>query len=101
MKYFIIGDEDVLLGFQMVGVRGAAARTREEAQKAFDEALKDNDIGVILITETAANFIREKVDDYIFTHDFPLICEIPGREGRDKNRPSLRELANNAIGIKL
>jgi V/A-type H+-transporting ATPase subunit F len=101
MKYFVIGDEDVLLGFQMVGVRGAVVRNTNDALSAFNEALQDKNIGVILITESVANSIRKNVDNYIFTHDFPLICEIPGRAGRDKSRPSLKSLANDAIGIKL
>lgn len=101
MKYFVIGDEDAVLGFQMVGVAGRAARDANEAELAFDAALVDEEVAIVLITEKAANFIRKKVDAYIFAHSFPLICEIPGRGGRDRSKPPLRELANAAIGIKI
>ena len=43
MKYFIIGDEDAVLGFGMVGVQGRAVRNREEAEKAFNETLENGD----------------------------------------------------------
>ena len=34
MRYFIIGDEDAVLGFGLVGVEGRAVRNAEQAQEA-------------------------------------------------------------------
>lgn len=101
MKYFIIGDEDALLGFGLVGVDGRKASTPAEAENAFNEALGDPEVGIVLINENVASMIREIVDEYLFKHDFPLLMEIPGRGGSEASRPSLRDLANKAIGIKL
>ena len=101
MKYYVIGDEDAVLGFGMVGVRGSAAATEKEAEEAFSSALDDGDIGIIIITEEAADLIRPLVDRYVFTQQFPLIVEIPGRNGRQEGRKSLRDMVNAAIGIKL
>ncbi|MBU1082408.1 MAG: V-type ATP synthase subunit F, partial [Spirochaetes bacterium] len=41
MKYFVIGDEDTVLGFGMVGVDGRAAGSVPEAETAFDAATAD------------------------------------------------------------
>jgi len=101
LKYFIIGDEDAVLGFGMVGVEGRTSVTKEDAEDAFSAALEDNDVGIIIITERTAELIRPLVDRYIFTEQFPLIVEIPDREGRMQSRPSLREMVNTAIGIKI
>ncbi len=101
MKYFIIGDEDTVLGFGMVGVFGQAVRNAEEAEIAFNDALEDKNNGIIIITEKIADFIREKVDQYIFTQTTPLVIEIPDRNGKDPNRPDIRQFVNNSIGIKL
>ena len=101
MKYFVIGDEDAVLGFGMVGVRGLEASTQAEASSAFDSALDDKDVGIIIITENAADMIRERVDKYMFTREFPLIVEIPGQDGKAEGKPGLREMVNRAIGIKL
>jgi len=101
MKYFIIGDEDTVLGFGMVGVEGEIAGNGEEAKKAFNLALKDKDVGIIIITERIAETIRPIVDSYIFTQNFPLIVEIPDRNGPLTGRLSIREMVNSAIGIKL
>ncbi len=101
MKYYVIGDEDAVLGFGMVGVRGRAVRSPAEASEAFREALADREIGIILITERIAELMREQVDRYIFSENFPLIVEIPDWEGKLGSRPPIREMVNAAIGIKL
>jgi V/A-type H+-transporting ATPase subunit F len=101
MKYFIIGDEDAVLGFSMVGVRGEVARDASEAERAFSSAIGDKNIGIVIITECVAELIRPLVDRYIFSESFPLIVEIPDRKGRLSGKPGIRELVNEAIGIKL
>jgi len=101
MKYSIIGDDDTVLGFAMVGVSGRTVRSPEEANRAFRDILADKDMGIIIITERVADMIRPLVDRFLFTETFPLIVEIPDRRGRQPNRPGIRELVNTAIGIRL
>ena len=101
MKYFVIGDQDAVLGFGLVGVKGFVANKKAEAENAFKEALEDETIGVIIITEKCAEFIRPLVDAYLFTYSFPLIVEIQGRSGKMEGKSDIRQLVNEAIGIKL
>jgi len=101
MKYFIIGDEDAVLGFGMVGVQGRIVRTAAEAHESFNQALSDREIGIVIITEGIAELIRPEVDRFLFSEQFPLIVEIPNREGKLTGRPTIREMVNTAIGIKL
>ena len=101
MKYSIIGDEDTVLGFGMVGVLGKVATSADEAQRAFDATLEDKDVSIIIITETIADMIRPTVDKYLFTVNFPLIVEIPDRQSSKAGRPGIREMVNSAIGLKL
>jgi len=101
MKYAIIGVEDTVLGFGIVGVAGEAAVNAEEASRAFETFLKDRDIAILIITERIADMIRPLVDRYVFTASFPLIVEIPDRHGPQPNRPGIREMVTAAIGIKL
>ncbi|MBQ3686683.1 MAG: ATPase V, partial [Treponema sp.] len=35
MEYFVIGEREIVLGFMLVGVSGAAVSNREEALDAF------------------------------------------------------------------
>lgn len=101
MKYFIIGGEDAVLGFGMVGVEGRVAETADEARDALQTALKDTQVGIVIITEPVAEMIRPQVDRYVFSRSFPLIVEVPDRQGPLEGRPSLRELVNQAIGINI
>lgn len=60
MKYFIIGDEDAVLGFSMAGVDGIIAENPQEVEAAFHQAVSDKENGIIIITQGRANMIREK-----------------------------------------
>ena len=75
MEYFVIGDEDTVLGFSLVGVSGIAASSADEVKAAWDKALEDKGHGVIIITRDAADRIRETVDRYLFSESFPLCYE--------------------------
>ena len=101
MKYSIIGDEDTVLGFGMVGVSGKTAGNPDDAQRAFQAMIEDKETAIIIITERAADMIRPIVDKYLFTVNFPLIVEIPDRKGRKPGGPGIKEMVNTAIGIKL
>ena len=101
MKYAVIGDEDTILGFGIVGVTGYTVVDADEARQAFDKALAEKDIAIIIITEPVADMIRAEVDRYLFTERFPLVVEIPDRHGRQPGRPGIKDLVNAAIGIKL
>lgn len=100
MQYFVIGDQDTVLGFSLVGVSGLQATTPAEAKAAWENALRDKENGIIIITEGVADMIRSTVDRYLFSESFPLVVEIPaaGKEGTGRD---LRELVNQAIGVSL
>lgn len=101
MKYAIIGDEDAVLSFGMVGVSGKVATSPDEAEDAFQEILEDKEVGIIIVTEGVADMMRSTVQKYLFTVSFPLIVEIPDRKGAEPGRPGIKEMVNAAIGIKL
>lgn len=101
MKYAIIGDEDAVVGFGVLGVSGKIAANADEAQRAFSAILEDKETGIIIITERIADMIRPLVNKYLFTVGFPLVVEIPDRKGPKPDRLGIKEMVNTAIGIKL
>ena len=100
MKYFVIGDEDTVLGFSLVGVFGMQATTSEQAMQAWNKALEDPEVGIIVITDGVAALIRGLVDRYLFSESFPLVVEIPSAHSKE-GPPDLRSLVNQAIGVSL
>jgi V/A-type H+-transporting ATPase subunit F len=100
MKFHVIGDENTVTGFRMIGLSGEAVETDDETREALEEAFASEDIGIIIITERTAAGVQEEINEYLFGHDFPLIIQIPDREGPIEGRVSIRDMVNAAIGVK-
>jgi V/A-type H+-transporting ATPase subunit F len=100
MKYFVIGDEDTVLGFSLVGVFGMQAADAHQAKIAWEKALEDPQVGIIIITEEVASMIRPVVEHYLFSETFPLVVEIPSPHSKE-GKTDLRALVNKAIGVSL
>ena len=100
MKLHCIADEDTVRGFRLAGVPGEVAASASEAAVAVEAAARA-DCGVLIITETIANTIRPLVDEIRFEREHPLIVEIPGPEGASLGRKSLRQLVQEAVGIRI
>ena len=101
MKIMIIGHSQAVLGFSLVGVQGLEATTTAQADQALETALATPDIGIILVTEDAANLIGPKMDQLRLRSTIPLVVEIPGPTAAQSSRPTLNEVVFRAIGIKI
>ncbi len=101
MKVLVIGHADAVLGFSLAGVEGRAVSSAEQANSALDAALKDRELGIVLVTRDVARLMEPRMDDLKFHSTMPLIVEIPGPEGVQPGEPSLGEIVLRAIGIKL
>ena len=101
MKVFVVGNEDAVLGFSLVGVRGRTVASADEANQALDEALSDSENGIVLVTEDIARLMESRMDQLKLRSTVPLVVEIPGPKGISADRPSLNEIVLRAIGVKL
>ena len=101
MKILVIGNQEAVLGFSLVGVHGKAVSTAIEADQALDGALSTADTGIILVTEDVAELIEARMDQLKLRSTVPLVVEIPGPQGVRPDRPSLNEMVLRAIGVKL
>ena len=101
MKFFVIGDEDMVLGFGLVGLEGVIVRDAQETRRALDAAMTHDDIGIILLSERVANWIRPEVRNYFFYQAYPLIVEIPDRLGTIGERISIKDIVQAAVGVRI
>jgi V/A-type H+-transporting ATPase subunit F len=101
MKFFVIGDRQTVLGFRLVGIEGIAAGEREDALDALDAAVARKDVGIVLITETIADKVRDEVDARLYGMGFPLVLEIPDASGPSPRRPKIEDVVRKAIGISI
>ena len=55
MRFELISDNtDTLVGMRLAGITGVIARTPEEVEKSVGDAMKKEDVAIILITEKLA-----------------------------------------------
>ena len=101
MKFHCIADEDTVRGFRLAGVSGDAVSAAPEAAAALHAAAGRPDCGVIILTDKIANAIRPLVEQLRFEREQPLIIVIPGPEGAARAGKSLRQLVQEAVGIRL
>jgi len=100
MTFFCIIDKESSLGFQMSGVCVREVSTRGQALEAFRTVMAMDDAGVILVSDKAARFIREELDDHSVSQKFPLVLQIPSK-GTSGEGKSAAELLKQAIGISV
>lgn len=110
MKFYIIGDRELVLAFKLTGVEGKVAYTREEVLEAFNRVTgQKTEIStpyeelprVLILTEAAASLIENEEIEWQKTGQYPLIVEIPGLEGRLHNKKTLTESIREAIGVQI
>jgi V/A-type H+-transporting ATPase subunit F len=102
MKSFLISDNhDTLVLLKLAGVGGVVAHGPAETLKALSAALAMKNLGVLLITELAAESIPEKVREMRSGGALPLLVEIPDRHGTRRGADFLTRYIREAIGVKL
>lgn len=101
MQFFVIGDEDTVLGFRLAGVEGDIVRTPEETRDSLERAFQKPQAGIIIMTERAAESVRQQVDQYVYKSELPLIIEIPDLRGPMEGRKTVKEMIRQAVGVQL
>jgi len=111
VKYQIIGERELVLGFALVGIQGTVAATREEAFDAFMRATGRGNLlaggtpvegersMVLVLTEEVSAMLEEEVREWQMSGEYPLIVEIPGLHGHLAGRKTLTDSIREAIGI--
>lgn len=101
MKVLVIGHPEAVLGFSLVGVQGQVATSAAEVHQALDDALSAPSVGIVLVTEDVAGLIEVRMDQLKLRSTVPLVVEIPAPEGARPDKPSLSEVVQRAIGVKV
>ena len=102
MDYFFIGDGDLVTAFRFAGVGGAAVSSEEETKSAFNKITKSNKnerCKILILSEQAADWLGEELNEWQLSGEYPLIVEVPGIDGPISGRKTLVESIREAIGI--
>lgn len=102
MKMFVISDNvDTKTGMRLAGIEGIVVHERDEVLGALNDALKKQDIGIILLTEKLMDLVYEEVMNIKLNYDYPLIVEIPDRHGSRRDAGRIAKYIREAIGLRI
>ena len=102
MKFFLISDNiDTLIGLRLSGAVGVVAHEREEILSSFDKVIKDESIGVLLLTELVSEEISQEIVNHKLSGKLPLIFVIPDRHGWRGDKNFITRYVEEAIGVKM
>ena len=99
--YHIIGDQDTVLGYRFAGVSGDAVEDAAQAKTAFEKAVEDSSITVLLLTEAVEDMIPEIVTRHRMAAKPPYVTVVQDVWGPRSGRKTLQELINEAVGVRL
>jgi V/A-type H+-transporting ATPase subunit F len=100
MRSFVIGDDDMVTGFRLVGVEGVEVTSSQEASQALSKALKRNDIAIVVISEEFSLQIQQEIKEARLNKMAPLIVELPGHLG-PTGKISMSDLVSKTLGIEV
>ena len=110
MKFYIIGERELVLAFKLTGVDGVIAENRNDVLEAFNRITGKGGVAnvptgeipkVLILTENAASQIEEEEIAWQKTGKFPLIVEIPGLNGHVKGKKLLSDAIKQAVGVEI
>ncbi len=98
MRIVVIADPETCLAFSLAGIESVPVHNAREAAHALEDAARDRETGLVLITERLAQTIRNEVDRVVYASQRPLVVEIPDTAGPVPGRPSAREKMVSIMG---
>lgn len=102
MKMFLIcNNMDTKTGMRLAGIEGVLVHERHEVRDALEAAMKDKDIGMILINESLVDLVQSEVYNIKLNYQTPLIVEIPDRHGSRRPGDTITRHVREAIGLKI
>lgn len=101
MDFYVVADEDTVVGFRYAGVRGRIVSNADEAAREFDRLAAEKPQLIVITTERVANGVRERINAIRYQGELPLVVEIPGPGGPDPDSPSLMKMIRESVGIRL
>ena len=99
---FLISDNvDTYTGMRLAGVDGVIVHERGELQEALQMVLKDETVGIVLLTEKFGREFPDMIDEFRLERKMPLLVEIPDRHGTGRKKDFITSYITEAIGLKL
>ena len=103
MLGYVIGDNDMITGFRLVGVEGVRSKfSRMRHGKLLDKALARNDLAIIIISEEFSTQpqMHEAIEKIRRERKSTLIVEMPGSKGKP-SQIHMSDLISKTLGVRI
>lgn len=112
-EIFALAEEEILIGFGMIGIKGKSVTGREDAIATFQGIVRDktcmvdgrsidlSDCKMLILSEDVSDMIGDELAKWQLNGAFPLIVEVPPLSGTSKQYTRLIDAVRQAIGIKI
>lgn len=102
MKSFVISDnKDTWVGMRLAGIHGTMAHDKTEVLNAMEEAMKDREVGLIIVTEKIVDMAHDEIMEWKLKKKTPLIIEIPDRHGTTRGQDVITSYIRESVGIRI
>ncbi|MET3617222.1 V/A-type H+-transporting ATPase subunit F [Peptoniphilus olsenii] len=92
-------DSDIINGLRLAGVEGVYCKDRKELLKNFDKYKRDSQIGIIILTASSFEKIKDEVIEVKLNQKTPLVVTIPELGGKMEDDFILKYV-KESVGIK-
>ena len=91
---------DVLAGIRLAGIEGVYCKDAEELENNFKMYKDKENLGIIVLTESDFNVIKDEVIKVKLSKKLPLVVTIPDKGGL-KDKDFILRYIKESIGIKV
>ncbi len=99
MRSFLLSDcRDSVIGMRLAGIEGDIVLSKDEAKRALDGLLENEDTGILFLTQNVAQWLEDEVYEIRKNRISPLISVIPDRFGF-KDYQGISHYIKEAVGI--
>ncbi len=95
----VLGEEEAVIGFGLIGVKGIVPAHRGAAAEQLAAALKSKDQILVLVTDKVARWIMPEIRKAVL--EGAVIQVIPGAAGGATRKEEEEPLLLSALGIRL
>jgi|ECHhosMinimDraft_1075155.scaffolds.fasta_scaffold00011_10 V/A-type H+-transporting ATPase subunit F len=94
----VIGDKYSIIPFALIGAKTFEVESSEEVIKVLRDIIKEEDIGLVLITQNMMQSVQGELEEIMKNRSKPLISMIPSAFTESKPI-NVRKLIMEALGF--
>ncbi len=99
-KIAVVGEREIALGFELVGVSDVFISSGEEAVRKLGEIMEGKDYGLVIVSDSVRRIMGSAMRRTAETVLRPLVVFVPASNA-DENEESVEALAKRVLGVDI